>query len=736
MFCPNCGSKLDDDAKFCANCGIALEESVQSEEAVQPEEAVQQAQPEEAVQQAQPKEAVQQVQPERNEQQAQFAGNVQAAQQMAQTPVKKSVPVKKVVAAVAAIAVVGVAGIAVTSLVGNSSSGSSKAIAYVKNDRLYYKKNMKSSKDAYEVGKLYSDVESVPVEFSEDGKYLYFFSDVEDYSYGTLNRIEVKKIKANSDKNKKNIEEIASDVEMYSCRFIDGKNVIYRDDNKKLIYFDGKDENTIAKKCTDFEYDKDTNILTYYTAGDGYTYSLYSGKLSADMDAEKIDTDISEIISMSNPEFIVYHKYDEEMNQLYVAGIEKEPERISKNYSRIEAMSAADKKLIFVEEKENSQPLYEFVEDDSAKEDQGIQKPDAKEFMSEVNVTEVVGEDTYAYYMKYPEEISYFYEDLWEDDTVGMQCYWNWETDKTYYFDGSKWYALDSTLYQRALDEYDKNADRIELRDTLKEQQYTEYLETAYYYESGKDAEPIIEGVKNIVVSDVDKKLYTYQTSSYSKPKLSSLDSKSDLTNDIEENRTWTTYCSIAGANPIEIGDESVYSLSLSEDHTKCAIKVQKDGEYQILMYSVKGNDIAFEDTLIKDESTASGVWKENAYYYLTDVEDSYGILCCYENGKSEEVLDEVSTDSITLYEDDNCMIGEYDSDGTMEIELYGANYKRIDKFSDVEYMPTYINSKCILMIRRDKLCLYDGSDELKEVDRNVSNYEVMAETAGQTRIY
>lgn len=686
MFCPSCGSNLEDDAKFCANCGMSLSETAQVEA----------------------------------------------------TASKKQVDMKKIITPVIVVALVVIVAFGAVKLIGSLFSGSSNAVVYVKKDKLYYKENMKSKKEASEVARLHSDCESVPVTFSEDGKYLYFFSDVDDYSSGTLNRIEVKKIKASSDKNEKNIVEIASDVALYGYQFVGTKGVIYRCDNKKLEYFDGKEEYTIAKNCSEFVYNEDKNILIYSVLSDEseYTYSIYAGKFGKDMDAEKIDTNISNIVSMTNPEFIVYTKYNEESNELYVAGVEEEPEKISKNYSRMGAVNAEQKKLIFIESEESAQALYQFVEDDYAEADAGVEQPDAKEYMSEVALTEVLDADTYAYFLEYPEELSYFYEELWEDETIGMKGYSNWDTDKRYYYDGIKWYALDEVLYQSAMEEYNKNGDRITLRNSLKEEQYTEYVENAYYYEAGKEVEAVIEGVKNIVVSDADVKILSYQTANYNKPKLSTLESVWNLKEDIEENRTWITYCSIANGTPVELGAGSVYGTLMSADKAKCAMKIQIDGKYQIIMCSIKGNEITLEDTLTKNESNAIGVWKENEFYYLADIEDSYGVLYCYENGKSKEILDDVATGSIIMYDDDNCMVGECDTDGTYEFELYGANGKQIEKFTDVESIPTYINEKCILMIRRDKLCLYDGSDELKEIDRNVSNYSTLAETMGQNHLY
>lgn len=686
MFCPGCGSNLGEDAKFCTNCGMALAENVQTE------------------------------------------GN----------EVKKSGVLKKsVIGVIAVIVIVGVIA-AVTALFSNLLSGSSEAIAYVKKDKLYYKEKIKNNKDAYEITRLYSDSEYIPIEFSEDGKYLYFFTDVDDYSSGTLNRIEVKKIKADSEKNEKNILEIASDVEIYGYQFVGEKGLIYKCKNGKIMYFDGKEEYKIAKNCAQFIYDKEKNTLVYsvLTDEDAYRYSIYAGKFDKDMNAEKIDTDISMIQSMKNPEFIIYTKTNDDSSELYVAGIEQEPVKISENYYSLGAINEEQKKMIFIENKEISRTLYEFVEDDFKDADEEVVEPDATKYMSEVSLSEVLDEDSYEYYKEYPEDLTYFYEYLWEDDVVGMKYYTNWDTDKTYYYDGIKWYSLDEDLYQRAWEEFDKHSDRIYLRSSLQEEQYTETVESAYYYEAGKEIETLIEDVKNIVVADAETKVFTYQTASYDKMKLSELEEIWSLREDIEANRIWTSYCSVANGNSVEIGDETVYFIEMSEDKTKCAMKAFDQEKYEILICNVNGKEISLEEPLTKHESGAIGTWKENTFYYVADIEESSGILYSYKNGKSSEMLKDIPTDSIILYDDNSYMTYEYDLDGAYDIQIYGENNKRIEKFSDVDGIPTYINDKCILLIRRDKLCLYDGSDELKEIDRNVTSYSVNEEPIGATYIY
>lgn len=685
MFCPGCGNQIDESAKFCTSCGMALTE----------ENTI-----------------------------------------VLQNSPKKAKGLKKGLIAGAGLLVV-VLLAALVFVSGSLFSGSGDAVAYIRNDKLYYKENANSKKEAYEIARLHSDAEYAPIEFSEDGKYLYFFSDFEDYTYGTLNQIEVKKIKADSDKNKKNVIEIASDVEIYNYQIIDGNSVIYRCQNGKIEYFDGKEEHTIAKNVSNFHYNKENNTLIYSVLTDesAYTYSIYAGKFSTDMDAEKIDVDVASIISMENSEFIVYSKMNDDNYELYVAGIGQEPEKISKNYYGISTMDAEQKKMIFLERQEVSYSLYEYVEDDCKAEDEGVAAPDAKKYMSEVSLSDVLEEADYEYYKEYPEELTYFYEYRNEDYDIGMKYYYNWEDEITYYYDGIKWYSLDNELYERAWEEYSTHSDRINLRNNLMEEQCTQYEQSAYYYEAGKEVEQLLEGVSSITAVDADKKILYYTEVSYAKKKLSELESVWELEEDMEANKTRKLYIGVAGGNFAELGDKSMYATELSEDKSKCAILAYNGEKYELLMCNIKGKEVSMEETIAKNKTEVFGKWLKNQFYYLTDADDSYGTLCCYENGKSREMTEDASLDDIRVFENETYMISEYASDGSCDILFYDANDKKLEKFSDVEGTPIYISDECIFMIRRDDLYFYNGSEDLKKIDDNVTVYKVNTKQLGSTYV-
>lgn len=741
MFCPNCGNKIEDDSKFCPACGIAVEnqvipvtETVEENETNVEEINIDDIKIEEVevdelpvievVPESEPTPVVEEIpvsEPTPVVEMKTTNENYQASQNTTPAP-KKSFNIMKLVIALVAVAVVIVGGLFIV----NSFSGSGTAVAYVKKDKLYYKENVKSSKEAYEVADIDSDVEDMNYRafFSADGKTLYFFTEVDGSGVGTLNYIPVNKIKADEEKNEDNIEEIASDVNMYTCQLAGDKGILYYAKNR-LEYYDGKESAKIAKNCENFVYDEEKNVLVYTVLDDdSYTFDLYAGTLSLDMDAEKIDKDITNIYSFENPDFLIYAKNDD--TELYEAGVSSDPTEITDTFSELGTVDAEAKKLIFIQYDEKVTTLYDYIEDDTLVNDEGITEPNIMDFASVVSLDEVMDHYDVEYYSQYPEEIDDFYNWLWDDYSTGMKYYYNSDVDKTFYYDGTNWYSIDETLYERAMDEFEKNSDRVYLREDLKESEYAEYLEKAYYYESGKDAELLVEGVSSIYAADAELKMVAYKKADYQKLKMSEIESTWDVYEYLEDNMTWKTYCQISGGEECEIGEDNVNEISLSEDKTKCAIVLYNGDSYSISVAEIKKDALSKLETLSKEEYDVLSNWNGNVFYYAED-----GDFCSYENGKSKKLIKNADADFIIIDEAKNSLVIEYDGE-YQKAELYNSKNEKVEKFSNF-ILVAYINEDNIIFMKKEKLCVYDGSDEIIEVEKNVDYVTTYTDPADVT---
>lgn len=716
MFCPNCGNKMDDDSRFCPTCGTPVENEVSPVNEVTEENGINVTNENIQVEESTPVvESVPVMETAPAQETTTSNENNQYNQNTTSAP-KKSFNILTLIIALVVVAVVAVGGF----FIAGSFSSSDTAVVYVKKDTLYYKADANSSKEAYEVTDIDCAAEEIDYRafFSEDGKYLYFFTDIDYEGLGTLNCIKVSNIKADKEKNEDKIEEISDNVNIYYLQNAGDTGVLYYTKNSRLEYYNGKESAKIVKNCDSFSYDEEKNVLVYTVMNkDDYTYDLYAGTLSLDMDAEKIDKNIDNVYSLINPDFIIYTKNDG--TELYEAGIGKAPERITKAFAQIGGIDSEQKQLIYIENEEKAVTLYDYIDDDSLASDGGITEPNVMDYASVVTLDEVMDSVDKEYYAEYPEELEGFYNWLWEDYYTGMQYYYNSDVEKYYYYDGTNWYYIDETLYERALEEYAQNADRIELREDLKETEYAEYLQKAYYYTSGKDAELLIEGVNSIEVADVATKMLTYQKADYEKVKMSEIGSAWDVYNYLEEYMMYHVYCKIADGEEVEIGTGYVNEVSLSENKGECAIVLGNESGSSILIYKVKNNTLSDANTLTEEEKDALLNWRENTLYYVEDIEDGSGDLCVYENGKNETIVKNISTDTILVDEAENSLILEYDEDGYYKAELYNAKHDKVEKFTNFRLV-SYISSDNIIFMKKEKLCVYDGSDEMKEIEKNV----------------
>lgn len=673
MFCPVCGNQVEDDAKFCPFCGSGI--------AGEPTPTV-----------SEPTPVV-------------TNPNTQDT--------KKSFNFVPYILGLAALVIVVIGGF----FIFGNSSGADTAVVYVKKDKLYYKENPASKKEAYEVVDLDSESEypDYNVFFSNDGKYLYFFMESEG-SYGTLSYIQVKDIKADADKNEDKIQEIESKVYMWNAQPVGENGVLYYTSNERLEYYNGKDSVRISKECLDFAFDTDKNVVIY-AESDGDDRDIYGVKLSGDVEPKKIDDKVDSIYSMQNSDFILYTKNDGKT--LYEAGIERDAEKITDEFYNLAAVDAEQKKIIYTNNVEKKISLYDFVDDDCLASDEGIKKPDYKDFATEVGLDVVMDSYDYEYYSLYPEELEEFYDYLWMDYTFELYYYYNSDTGTYYHYDGAKWYFIDTALYERAMEEYESIGYRVELREVLKEHEVTDVTQSVYYYESGKEAECLLEKVTDAVAGDVETKFLTYNRETVKKIKMSEISSAYDVYDFLEDAYELTAYYQINGAEEVELEEENIYSTLVSKDKSKVAIVTLEDEEYKLLVSDIKNNTLSKAETVTTETSNPMFAWKENTLYYLEDVKDGSGDLCIYKNGKSEKLIKNIGVSQVIIDGNDNCLAFEYDNDGYYDVELYNAKHERVEKFSNFRLV-RYIDSKNIIFLKKEKLCLYDGSDEVKEIDKNV----------------
>ena len=196
------------------------------------------------------------------------------------------------------------------------------------------------------------------VKFSEDGKYLYFFTEFDDSEeIGTLNRIACGRLNSDRKKNDKNIEEIDTDVKPdYSI--LDNGNIIYLNGDDTLYYYDGKDEKKVSNDVTAFYTDGSDRVI--YVSEDAlYGCDLKDGKTKS----EKLESEYEYIIELNDYslDHFYYVKNDEDGNAvLYSAGVGDESSKVDEYVTILDTGDG----FLYSAPNGDTKSLYDLVDDD------------------------------------------------------------------------------------------------------------------------------------------------------------------------------------------------------------------------------------------------------------------------------------------------------------------------------------------------------------------------------------
>ena len=357
-FCENCGSPLPDDAAHCPECGMAVGMKQAAESAGNTVEAV--------------------FCPECG---AKNAGDDQFCQECGtplngQAPVHTNAPGKapvsdgknprkssggtgKWIAAGAAVVIVAGAAFAVPKILGGSTSGGSpqKGFTYEKDNVLYYTDGKKTLELT---DRIRSDSSSTyptsQTAYSSDGRYVFYTGKYGSGSEGTLYRRDLKK---DSEKNDTE-EKIASDVThvgLYGDNIIYTKGYSVSNGYQSDIYLCTKEDS--EKLCS--------GASSYYVSKDGTSLlwlddeqRLYRSAIGGKGEKEKLDSDVTDILSTTDDLNTVYYKTSD--TDLYCA-IGMETKRVDSDVEEI--FPCSQNKCVYYTVKGKSYEIRDFVIDDS-----------------------------------------------------------------------------------------------------------------------------------------------------------------------------------------------------------------------------------------------------------------------------------------------------------------------------------------------------------------------------------
>lgn len=156
------------------------------------------------------------------------------------------------------------------------------------------------------------------IKYSEDKKYLYYRTCIDDSDGGTLYRAEPSKLKDTPAKNNNYIKKIGENVTA-DYKFVQQEGIVYRDSSERLYYY--KDEQTtfLAKNVTSFQTDGEDRLV--YRNEDGV---LRSVSLKDPQKHTTIAENAGHMILFSDVDHIVY-SFDlwTRPSEIYITGYGK-----------------------------------------------------------------------------------------------------------------------------------------------------------------------------------------------------------------------------------------------------------------------------------------------------------------------------------------------------------------------------------------------------------------------------
>lgn len=337
MFCSKCGTPIPDGCTFCPNCGTKVDPPAQNS----------------------------------------AVGIVTAAAAVtpAGVPVAKKRPTKWLPWAIVVIVVIVLAVLLKGLLGGPSFKGD---FVYLSDGNYYLLKDI--AKDPLQFASLRdSDQFYNMVNFSEDGKYIYYFSKADtDTQTGTLCRAQVSKIKSDDNSSASEILDTNVQYDSLKLSFLSNGDVVYMDGDDNLkFYHDGQSILISHTIHSTYNLSDDESVLVYHQKDDSDNFgttSLYGVKLSDPENPVKLSDNVSYLVSAIDPNYIFYVTLDTDsaIQTLYTADLSGNTEMIADN---VGYCFVTDGKLYYFTENGSKISPYDYVDDPLAAQDASATEP-------------------------------------------------------------------------------------------------------------------------------------------------------------------------------------------------------------------------------------------------------------------------------------------------------------------------------------------------------------------------
>lgn len=753
MFCKNCGKELPDNAKFCNACGTpvappapAAAPEIPETPAAAPEAPV--AAPETPVAAPEAPEAV----PETSEAAPEapvaapetpaavpeipaFQPAASAEQESAPALGKKHRGASGIaVIAVGAIVAVVVLVLLFRLIFGIFAGGGKRgqAFAYLNDDyELMYLSDLKEKTEAIEVTDEADS--SAWVQFTTDGKTMYFRD-----SRSALYKIAVSELKKDG-----RPERIARDVIGFTV--LKTGNVLYAKSGSKgteLNCYTGKDDFRITKDYDSYQLSEDQKTV-YYTERDedDGTCTLYKMALKKDAQSEELLDGATTIYTDFDSGVLVYGEDELSGDGAYADDVDRntltvysckpgsEPTELLDEIYNISGVKVDGSKVSFyytVEDLEKYS-LYDLVSDSKKSADAAL------------TAQELVRPDWYAEYYPnefYVENNTVYYRDrqgnAFPIDTSALQAstgrpaaeLYTWEVQPIAEAAARERYNAAMEDYNGKYEDWNAANTRDRMRESLKNEKYTQRSYSLYQYSGSPADTPIATGIGQNVSAPEDGIFLYKKAAGIADGKvcdLSDLNYYSDVydyLNSGSGDAMW--YQNVGGAeSELDLdGDETYINSIYVLNGKEAVLSINEDGDPRLDAYSIGKTALTFTDTVIDDMFSGLTLGTDakgnDALYFFTDTEDEdYGTLGDfnrYSGGKSEVLAKEVY--DVLILEDGGAIYAVTDSDRNgVELSLLQGDKPTVIN-DEMDYrVLIFLDAKQLLYTADGDLYLWNGKE-------------------------
>ena len=294
------------------------------------------------------------------------------------------------------------------------------------------------------------------------------------------------------------------------------------------------------------------------------------------------------------------------------------------------------------------------------------------------------------------------------------------------YADAQERYNADVEEYNNKYEEWNAANNRNQMRESLKNESYTQHTRDIYHYTGSADAAPIITSIdENQFAASYEDGIFIYKkTAGIAGGKacdLADLNYYGEIYDHLDSGSgggEW--YQNVGGVESVlDLDEESSVNDVIVLNGTETVLCLSEDGDAWLDAYTMGDTALTFSNTVVDDEFAsprkAQDTKGSDVLYFFTNVEEEddgkWGDFNRYSSGKTEVVAKEVY--GVYILDDSGTMYAITDRDSKCD-ELSLVKEDKLVTVSDEidSNVLVFLDSKQVLYIANNDLYLWNGKEE------------------------